>query len=192
MNEQPSNVILPILAQAEVFLLPNQNCLATATARPMSVTRYSTSLSFVLIAVSQPRSTKRSYLLRSTLPVVYLRPSLAAIWRINLRSSSCMMHLISRDLTVSQRSFPLCLLPRFSCDQARSVFAIGRESLSLSLAGKMSHRKAVSFDGPPSLGRSMRPGLDRHHLIGFVRVVVGHLPSPPGSRSEYFATLPCG
>jgi hypothetical protein len=51
-----------------------------------------------------------------TLPAVYLRPPLATIWRINLRSSSCMMHLLSRDLTFSQRSFPLCLLPRFSCD----------------------------------------------------------------------------
>src|ERR1700738_2846000 len=49
----------------------------------------------VLNGVSHPRSTSRSYLLRSILPAVYLRPPLATIWRINLRSSSCMMHLLS-------------------------------------------------------------------------------------------------
>src|SRR5258708_1918202 len=37
------------------------------------------------------------------------------------------------------------------------------------------HREAVSLDGPPTFRRPMRPLLDRHHLIGFVGVVVGHL-----------------
>ena len=36
-------------------------------------------------------STKRSYLVRSTFPAVYLRPPLATIRRISLRSSSCIL-----------------------------------------------------------------------------------------------------
>src|SRR5260370_17969186 len=70
--------------------------------------------------------------------------------------------------------FPLRLLPRLSCDPARSVFRIGRVALSLFLAGKVSHREAVSLDGPPTFRRPIRPRLDRHHHIGFVGVVVGH------------------
>src|ERR1700681_141470 len=38
----------------------------------------------------------------------------------------------------------------------------------------MFHRSAVSLDGPPTFRRPMWPGLYRHHLIGFVGVVVGH------------------
>src|SRR5712672_398944 len=77
---------------------------------------------------------------------------------------------------VSSRSFPLRLLPRLPCDKACSICWIGRIPLSLFLAGKMSHRKAVSFDRPPTFRRPMGPGLYRHHLIGFVGVGVGHFP----------------
>src|SRR5216684_2439902 len=74
--------------------------------------------------------------------------------------------------------FPLRLLPSLLGDKTCSIFRIGRVSLGLFLAGKVSHRKAVSFDGPPTLGRRpMGTGLDRHHLVGFVGVVVGHFPS---------------
>src|ERR1700738_5184972 len=62
----------------------------------------------VLNGVSHPRSTSRSYLLRSILPAVYLRPPLATIWRISLRSSSCMVHLTFTRLRI-ERSFPLRL-----------------------------------------------------------------------------------
>src|ERR1700730_1226215 len=75
-------------------------------------------------------------------------------------------------------SLPLRLLPSLPGDKTCSIFRIGRVSLGLFLAGKVSHRKAVSFDGPPTLGRAMRSGLRRHHLIGLVGVVVGHFPSP--------------
>ena len=44
---------------------------------------------FVLNGISQPISTKRSYLLRSIFPAVYLRPPLATIRRSSLMSSSC-------------------------------------------------------------------------------------------------------
>jgi len=44
---------------------------------------------FVLNGISQPISTKRSYLLRSIFPAVYLRPPLATIRRSRLMSSSC-------------------------------------------------------------------------------------------------------
>jgi hypothetical protein len=44
---------------------------------------------FVLNGVSHPRSTSRSYLLRSTLPAVYFRPPPATIRRSSLMSSSC-------------------------------------------------------------------------------------------------------
>ena len=71
------------------------------------------------------------------------------------------------------RSFPLSL----SCDKACSIFRIGRVSLSVFLPGKMSHRKAVALDGPPTFRRPMWPGFYRHHLIGLVGVVVGHFPS---------------
>ena len=70
-------------------------------------------------------------------------------------------------------SFPL----RLSCDKACSIFRIGRVSLSVFLPGKMSHRKAVALDGPPTFRRPMWPGFYRHHLIGLVGVVVGHFPS---------------
>ncbi len=43
----------------------------------------------VLNGVSHPRSTNRSYLLRSTLPAVYFRPPPATIRRSSLMSSSC-------------------------------------------------------------------------------------------------------
>jgi hypothetical protein len=43
----------------------------------------------VLNGVSHPRSTSRSYLLRSTLPAVYFRPPPATIRRSSLMSSSC-------------------------------------------------------------------------------------------------------
>jgi hypothetical protein len=70
--------------------------------------------------------------------------------------------------------FPLRLLPRLSCGQARSVFRIGRVPLGLFLAWKMPHRIAVSLDGPPSVRRPTRSRLYRHHRIGFIGVVVGH------------------
>src|SRR5258706_7446135 len=44
---------------------------------------------FVLNGVSNPRSTSRSYLLRSTLPALYFRPPPATIRRSSLMSSSC-------------------------------------------------------------------------------------------------------
>src|SRR5258708_33104458 len=44
---------------------------------------------FVLNGVSHPRSTSRSYLLRSTLPAVYFRPPPATIRRSSMMSSSC-------------------------------------------------------------------------------------------------------
>src|SRR6266436_1639679 len=44
---------------------------------------------FVLNGVSHPRSTSRSYLLRSTLPAVYFRPPPATIRRSSLMFSSC-------------------------------------------------------------------------------------------------------
>src|SRR5450432_2663342 len=65
-------------------------------------------------------------------------------------------------------SLPLRLLPSLTGDKTCSIFRIVRVSLGLFLAGKVSHRKAVSFDGPPTLLRAMRSGLYRHHLIGFV------------------------
>ena len=71
--------------------------------------------------------------------------------------------------------FPLPF-PSLLCDEACSIFGIGRESLSLFLVGKVSHRNAVPLDGPPSFRRPMRPGLYRHYLIGFVEVVVSHFP----------------
>src|ERR1700730_129312 len=70
-------------------------------------------------------------------------------------------------------SLPLRLLPSLPGDKTCSIFRIGRVSLGLFLAGKVSHRKAVSFDGPPTLGRATRSGLCRHPLIG---LVVGHVP----------------
>jgi hypothetical protein len=83
-------------------------------------------------------------------------------------------HRESSNQQIRRVSFPLRLLPRLPCDKACSICRIGRIPLSLFLAGKMSHRKAVSFDRPPTFRRPMRPGLDRHHLIGFVGIVVGH------------------
>jgi hypothetical protein len=76
-------------------------------------------------------------------------------------------------------SFPLRLLPRFRANKARSVFRIGRVSLSLFLPGKVSDGKPVPLDRPPTFRRPMpaRPGLNRHHLIGFVGIVVVHFPS---------------
>src|SRR5450755_4421007 len=50
-------------------------------------------------------------------------------------------------------SLPFRLLPSLLGDKTCSIFRIGRVSLGLFLAGKVSHRKAVSFDGPPTLGR---------------------------------------
>src|SRR5258706_8346577 len=44
---------------------------------------------FVLNGVSHPRSTSRSYLLRSTLPAVYFRPPPATIRRSRMTSPSC-------------------------------------------------------------------------------------------------------
>jgi hypothetical protein len=35
-------------------------------------------------------------------------------------------------------------------------------------------QEAVSLDDPPTFRRPTRPGLNRHHLIDFVGVVVGH------------------
>jgi hypothetical protein len=80
---------------------------------------------------------------------------------------------------------PLRLLPSPTGYKACSIFRIGREPLSLFLAGKVSHRETVSFDGPPTLRRPMRPELYRHHLIGFVGIVC-HLPfafSPEAGRT---------
>ena len=72
----------------------------------------------------------------------------------------------------------LAFIPlRLSCDKACSIFRIGRVSLGLFLPGKISHRKAVALDGPPTFRRPTRPGLYRHHLIGLAGVVVGHFPS---------------
>jgi len=59
-----------------------------AAATPCSVATYSTSLMFTTKGVNQPRSTKRWYLLRSTLPAVYLRPPCATISRISFKSLS--------------------------------------------------------------------------------------------------------
>ena len=50
-----------------------------AAARPFSVARYSTSLILVADDVNQPRSTNRSYFLRSLFPAVYLRQPSAII-----------------------------------------------------------------------------------------------------------------
>jgi hypothetical protein len=80
-------------------------------------------------------------------------------------------------------SFPLRFLPRLS-GKTRSVFWIDCVSVSLVLAGKVSHREAVSLDGPPTFRRPLRPGLYRHHLISFVRVVIGHFPFVFGSSCE--------
>src|SRR5712664_2728567 len=40
----------------------------------------------------------------------------------------------------------------------------------------MPDRKTIPLDGPPTLRRPMGPGLDRHHVIGFVGIVA-HFPS---------------
>src|ERR1039458_3391574 len=77
---------------------------------------------------------------------------------------SDLFHETLKDIP-SLRASVISSSPRLSCDQARSVFRIGRVPLSLFLAGKVSHREAVSLNGPPTFRRPMRPGLYRHHLI---------------------------
>jgi hypothetical protein len=47
---------------------------ARAAARPFSVALYSTSLILIAAEVAQPRSTNRSYFVRSIFPAVYLWP----------------------------------------------------------------------------------------------------------------------
>src|SRR5665213_2386365 len=66
--------------------------------------------------------------------------------------------------------------PTFSLFRGSPVFRIGRVPPSLFLAGKTSHRSAVSLDGPPTFRRPTWPGLYRHHLIGFVGIVGYHFP----------------
>src|SRR5665213_2251476 len=80
------------------------------------------------------------------------------------------------DERVEESNSVRVIVPRFPCVEARPVFRIGRVPPSLFLAGKMSHRSAVSLDGPPTFRRPMWPGLYRHHLIGFVGIVGYHFP----------------
>jgi hypothetical protein len=44
--------------------------------------------------------------------------------------------------------------------------------------------KAVPLDGPPGMRRPMRPRLYRHHLVGFIGIVVGHFHFGFGPGSE--------
>ena len=81
-------------------------------------------------------------------------------------------------------SLPLRLLPSLPGDKTCSIFRIGRVSLGLFLAGKMSHRNAVPFDGPPSFRRPMWPRFYRHHFIRFVGIVVGHFRRSSTSRAN--------
>src|SRR5260370_27335738 len=57
----------------------------------------------VLNGVSHPRSTSRSYLLRSILPAVYFRPPPATIRRSSLMSSSCMIVTFLESLGSARR-----------------------------------------------------------------------------------------
>jgi hypothetical protein len=73
--------------------------------------------------------------------------------------------------------FLLILLPPalfLSLPKASSICRIGCVPLGLFLAGKVSHGHAIPLDGPPTFRRPMRSGLDRHHLIDFVGIVVAH------------------
>src|SRR5258708_7722081 len=58
---------------------------------------------FVLNGVSHPRSTSRSYLLRSTLPAVYFRPPPATIRRSSLMPSSCTIVTFLESLGSTRR-----------------------------------------------------------------------------------------
>ena len=67
-----------------------------------------------------------------------------------------------------------------------SVFWICRVPRSLFLAWKISHRHAFPLNGRPSMRRPMRPRLYRHHLIGFIWVVVSHFPFAVGPPAAEF------